>query len=492
MAQRRIEKPLARESGKHKAIALEAALEKTVAALRAAARKHGAEAVGVFVSPELSNEEMHLAARIAREGIGTNNVASLSLLCAGTESGALDASFGFTASTADRSALRAADLIVCNNADTLNDHLILGVEVLGALRAGAKLIVAGSSGDALASLATLSLDPMRGRAALLWNGAMQVLLDRAFFDRDALRRLPGGEEFLSDLRDYGAKTIAERTGVEEPKIVAAADLLAAARKVVVIHSPDRPQDQSPGDVVALANLVLLLRSKGVRADILLPHVGANGAALEVVGADPAFLAGRRPAGGLPGAKSRQELLKMLQDGRLKAAIVLGEDPMRDDKTASYFGDVDFLAVVDWCQTETAQYADIVLPASTFLESDGTRINFEGRLTRYAPAVRAPGGVPTWSLLSKLAKAFEIQGVGGTFPEIASEVDLAARSGLGGGAKFAWNTGQARDWDGAGRLKVADVRTKPSPICPPLTASEQYKRQIREVGLEHFRVQGPGA
>ena len=490
LGQRRIEQPLAREGGKHKIVSLEAALEKTVAALRSAAREHGPEAVGVFVSPELSNEEMYLAARIAREGIGTNNIGSLSLLCAGTQSGALDASFGFTASTADRSALREADMIVCNNADTLNDHLILGVEVLGALRAGAKLVVAGSSGDALSSLATLSLDPLRGRAALLWNGVMQVLLDRGLFERDAVRKLAGGEEFLGDLHDYGAKTIAQTTGVEEAKILAAAELLAAAKRVVIVHSPDRPQDQSPGDVVVLANLALLLRSKGVRTDILLPHVGANGAAVETVGADPAFLVGPRPAGGLPGAKNRQELFKMLQEGRLKAALLFGEDPMRDDKAASYFGDLDFLAVADWCHTESAEYADIVLPASTFLEGDGTRINFEGRLTRYAPAVRAPGGLPNWKLLSKLAGAFGLEGAGEAFPDIASRVERAVLAGLGEQAAFSWNTGQARDWSGAGRLNVADVRTKPSPVCPPLTVNEQYKRQVREVGGGRFRAQGP--
>ena len=488
IAQRRIEQPTIRERGKPKAVPLPDALAKIVAALKGAAEKHGPEAVGVFVSPELSNEEMFLASRIARDGIGTNNIGSLALLASGTEAGALDASLGFTASTADRSAVTSADLIVCNNVDPQNDHLILGVEIIAAVRKGASLIAAGSAAGPLASLAALSLDPMRGRAALLWNGIMQVLLDRGFFGRDAVRTLPGGEEFLSDLFDYSPQVISELTGVEAEKIIAAADRLAAAGKVAFIHGPDRTQDQSPGDAVALANLVLLLRAKGIRADLILPFAGANGAAVEVVGADPGFLAGRRPSGGRPGAKSRAELRAMLKDGRIRAALIIGEDPMRDDKIGSYFGNAEFLAAMDWCPTETTRFADVVLPGSTFLESDGTRINFEGRLTRYTQAVKPPFGAPPWEILAGLAKAFGIEGIGATFAEISSEIDRQVRAGLGDRVRFYWNTGEARDGNGFARLNIADVRTKPSPIAPALTVAERYKRQVREVGVEHYRVQ----
>ena len=489
-SRRRIERPLAREGGKHQAIPLEDALQRILAAFSVVSRKHGPEAIGVFISPELSNEELYLAARLAREGIGTNNIGSLALVCSGAESGALDASLGFTASTAPRQALRSADLIVCNNTDTQNDQLILGVEILGAVRGGARLIAASSSGDALSTLATLSLDPMRGRAALLWNGVMQVLLDRGHFAREAVLKLPGGEEFLGDLFDYGAKSISDITGVEEARIVEAAELLAAAKKVVFVHSPDRPQDQAPGDIVALANLVVLLRSKGVRADLCLPHVAANGAGAEIVGADPRFLPGRRPSGGLPGAKSRRELLAMLEEGRLKAAIIIGEDPMRDDKCASYFGNAEFLAAADWCHTETTQFADIILPGSTFLEGEGTRINFEGRLTRYARAVEPASGVPGWKLLARLAEAFGVKGIGESFAEVSAEADRAARAGLGERVKLYWNTGEERDLNLPARLRVADARTKPSRIPAPMTVAEQYKRQLRDLGAERLRPRNP--
>jgi len=484
---RRIAQPSARVAGQARPVTMADAFERAKAGLRAAVRTHGAGAVAVFVSPELANEEMHLATRIAREGLGTNNVASLSLLASGAAAGALDASFGATASTADRAALASADLVLCNNTDLQNDHLILSIGVLAALGEGAKLVVAGSAGDPLASRATLALDPLRGRSALLWNGVMQVLLDRGFFARDAVRALPGGEAFLGDVFDYSPKVIADLTGVEAGKIVAAADLVAAARRVVIIHSPDRTQDQAPGDAVALANLVLLLRDKGVRADLILPFVGANGAAVETVGADPGYLAGRVPADGLPGARNRAELLTLLKEGRLKAALVIGEDPMRDDKIASYFGNAEFLACLDWTPTETTAYADVVLPGSTFLEGGGTRVNFEGRLVRYAPALRPPSGASTADVLIGLAKAFGLADVGDTVDDVAAGLDRLVRSRLGDRVKDYWNTGEAREAAGAGRLAVADVRTKPSPIAPALTVEDHYKRQVRDVGIAHYRA-----
>ena len=166
--------------------------------------------------------------------------------------------------------------------------------------------------------------------------------------------------------------------------------------------------------------------------------------------------------------------------------------MSDDKAASYFADVEFLAAADWCQTETTRFADVVLPGSTFLESEGTRVNFEGKVIHYTEAVPPAAGIKGWEMLAKLAIAFGISEVDASFAALSARLEKTVRSSLGGKARFLWNTGEARDWDGSGNLIVGDVRTRPSPISPPLTVSEHYKRQSREVGLEHFRVQGARA
>ena len=113
----------------------------------------------------------------------------------------------------------------------------------------------------------------------------------------------------------------------------------------------------------------------------------------MTGADPAFTAGRIPAGdSFKGARSHKELRGLLEAGEIRAALIIGEDPMAWGRTGAWFGNVEFMAAMDWTDTETTRFANVVLPGSTFLETNGTRCNFEGRVARFIRAVEPPAGV----------------------------------------------------------------------------------------------------
>jgi len=483
---KRLDGPTLREGMEHRAITHGEAYERAAAGLKAAVEKYGPESVGVFLYPDVSNEEMYLAGRIAREGLGTNNITSIAVLETGGTSGALDESFGFTASTADRAALRDADLIIVNNIDPQNYFLILGTEIMDAAKSGAKLVVTGSTRQALADIADLYVDPMRGTAARLWNCITRTLIEEGHFPREAVEQVPGGKAFLASITAYDADTTCQITGVEFNKSHKAAQMIAAAKKVVIVHSPDRSRDLAPGDLQVMANLSLLIRAAGGESELILPSLAANGAGMEISGADPKFAAGRAPAKGLPGARTREELFGMLREGKIKAALVISEDPMSTDRVASYFGGVEFLAAVDWAQTETTLFADVAIPGSTFLESGGTRCNFEGKVQRFSPAVKPPAGAAGWQVLAGLAAQLGLE-VPGTVDEITADIAEAARAHLGPHLPFLWNTGEERNWDGSGRLVVADASARPFPRVPAFNAAAFYRRSVREVGLEHFRV-----
>ena len=452
--------------------------------MRRVVSKYGAGKVGVFVSPELTNEELYLASRIAREGLGTNNIASLSILGTGAESGALDESLGFTASTAGRSSIDNADLIICNNTSMEPDHLILAVRVIQAVRSGAKLIVTNSTLDPTdQKLSTLAMDPMRGRAAILWNGVMQALLDEKYFKPAAVKKIPGAAAFLKS-RDFGIDSVAALSGVEPAEIRAAAALIKAARRIVIIHSPDRVQDQASGDLETLANFVVLLRSAGVEAELLLPRMNANSAALEIMGADPSFAPGRVPSPPeAAGARSREELRALLASGELKGALIIGEDPLAWGQTGSAFQNVEFLAAMDWTSTETTRYADVVLPGSTYLETAGTRCNFEGEVVEYSEAVEPPAGASGVEVLRGLAREFALT----VDDDTTGELERIVRDKLGDLVRFYWNTGEERVAPGTMRLVATGAVVHAGSLQPPLTHSEKYKREIREVGTERYRV-----
>ncbi len=487
---RRLLKPVLREGLGHTQTTYKSAYEHVVEGLKEAVTRYGPESVAVFISPELSNEEMYMASRIAREGLGTNNIASFSLLASGMPSGALDESLGFTASTTGVESLRESDLLFCNNTDTQADQLVLSVEIQEAAKSGAKLILSKSSEDPLDVMANLKLDPIRGRGTALINGMIQLLIEDGFFERAKIESMPGGRAFLQDAHDYSLAVTAAQSGITEDRIRQGADMIKGARKMVFVHSPDRSRDHAPGDLHALSNFVLLLRSAGIDADLILAYQAGNAAGVEISGADPAFLPGRTPASGIPGAASRRELLDALSSGGIKAALVIGEDPMRHDRTAALFNAVGFLAVCDWAETETTLFANVAIPITTYLESEGTRINFEGRVLAFKAAVGAPNGIKTWHVLKNIADHLGVE-IPGVFSSISANIERLVRKHQADRLSFYWNTGQTRKWSGKGTLTVADVATLSFPGVPALTPCARYKSEIQEIGLEHYRVGSKG-
>jgi formate dehydrogenase major subunit len=473
---KRIAAPLMRSGSKRESIDMCGAQQEVVSGLLSIAGKYGADKVGVFVSPELTNEEMFLAARIAREAIGTNNIASLSLLGTGSEVSALDGILGFTASTADRSCLADADLIICNNTSLESDHLILAVDVIAAVRNGAKFIVSNSALDMTDQhLASIAMDPMRGTAAILWSGISKAMIDSGAFKAD--------KEFTATL-DAIAGAAAAVSGVDDEKIKEAAAMIAGAKNIVIIHSPDRRQDQSAGDIEALANLVVLLRSAGASAELLLPRLFSNTAGLAMTGADPSFAPGRtEPPAAAAGVRTRKELLELLEKGEIRGALVIGEDPMASGATGSWLQNIEFLAAVDWTDTETTRFADVVLPGSTFLETEGTRCNFEGRLVEFARAVEPPAGVSGREVLEGLAMEFGLKDLSDTSALLRAIVEKNAKDLL----PWYWNTGEKRDGSIKTKLAAAGHGAGKRALLPPMTHTGRYRKEIREVGTGRFRV-----
>ena len=152
----------------------------------------------------------------------------LSMLGTGSEASALDGILGFTASTADRSCIADADLIICNNTSLESDHLILAVDVIEAVRNGAKFIVSNSTLDMTDQhLASLAMDPMRGTAAILWSGISKALIDEGAVKAD--------KEFSAAIA-AAAGAAGAVSGVEDEKIKEAAEMIAAAEE-----DSDNPQ-----------------------------------------------------------------------------------------------------------------------------------------------------------------------------------------------------------------------------------------------------------
>ncbi|MBN2083383.1 FAD-dependent oxidoreductase [bacterium] len=487
--QDRVTAPLKREMGAFKRTSFEDAFQDIAVDLRQAVDRYGPEAVAVFVSPELTNEQYFLAQHIARDGLGTNNISSLSMLFTEGTPGTLTPAFGFTASTAERKVLEQADLILINNCDLKIEQLILAMKVIEALNRGAKVIAAAGVHGDLIELGTLNLEPLRGTSTLMWRGVVSELVKNGF-DRAKIEEMPGSEEYLADVDAVKMEDVVSQTGEDLDHLQYCAKLLSEANHVVVIHSPDRTEDKAPGDLPELGNLMTLLHSQGKKTDLLLPRAACNTAGLETCGAAVEFRPGRQP---VPAelrqiTPIRDTLIKRLVNGEIKAALIIGEDPMRDNRVRRYLQNLRFLAVVSDTMSETANAADIVLPGTNYLEEQGTRINFEGRLHEFKQVMTPPAGRDGWRVLCGLAGAFRLIGVCDSMDSLKDKLKKAVRAGYGEYTPFYWNTGERRDWRGPKAFqRVKLTSASPHPQAKYQTVIQRYKYDAEVIGIQNFRM-----
>ena len=154
------------------------------------------------------------------------------------------------------------------------------------------------------------------------------------------------------------------------------------------------------------------------------------------------------------------------------------------QTGHWFQNIEFLAVMDWTNTETTQCADVILPGSTYLETCGTRCNFEGKVVEFCQPVEPPAGISGREVLRALAVEFGVE----TAQDTSKEIRGIIQDKLGMMSRFYWNTGQGHNFDERKmRLVAADTGVRTNPIQPPLTHGQKYKKEIRDVGTDRFRI-----
>ena len=129
-------------------------------------------------------------------------------------------------------------------------------------------------------------------------------------------------------------------------------------------------------------------------------------------------------------------------------------------------------------------ANVVFPGSTYLETEGTRCNFEGRLIEFSRTVEPPALFSGREILAGLAKAFGVDLTDDISGEIRNVVEKNLDEVL---IPFCWNTGQPRTSFPKEEFIKAQIVTRPGSIPPPLTQYEDYKREIISVGTKHYKV-----
>jgi len=453
----RLTTPLIRRDGKLEPASWEEALETVASRFLEIRERHGAEALAGLASAKCTNEENYLFQKLVRSVLGTNNVDHCARLCHSSTVAGLAQAFGSGAMTNSIDELEHADCILVTGSNTTEAHPVIALRIKDAVKRGATLIVADPREIGLTSYAGIHLRQRSGTDVALFSAMMQVILGEGLADEGFVReRTEGLDDFREVVTEYTPENVEALTGVPAADIRAAARAFAGAKNASIVYSMGITQHTTGVDnVLSLANLAMLTGNLGRPFTGVNPLRGQNNVQGACdMGALPNVLPGYQAVtddalrsrfekawgAELSGeiGMTAVEIVHAAGEGEIKGLYVMGENPALSDpnsnRTREALQATEFLVVQDAFVSETAEYADVVLPAATFAEKNGTFTNTERRVQRVQKAVPPPGEARAdWEILCDLSTAM---GSPMTY-EHPSEImgELAALTPIYGGMSY---------------------------------------------------------
>ncbi len=312
--------------------------------------------------------------------------------------------------------------------NTTEAHPVIGFEIKRAVRRGTKLIVANPREIELARRADIYLQHRPGSDVALLMGMCRVIVDEDLLDRDFIsERCENLDAFKESLSDFDLNTVERITDVPKEKIAAAARIYATNHPAAIFYAMGITQHSHGTDnVIAVANLAMLTGNVGQPGSGVNPLRGQNNVQGACdMGALPNVYPGYQAVASesmkekfeagwsclLPAAQAGLTVTEMFEaahKGQIKAMYVMGENPVLTEPEAKHAIEalrrLELLVVQDFFLTETAQYAHIVLPSTTFAEKDGTFTNTERRVQRVRKAIEPIGNSrPDWWIISQIGQ-----------------------------------------------------------------------------------------
>ena len=430
---------------------VDTAVKEVAARLSAIRDEHGPDAIALYVSGQMSIEAQYLANKLAKGYLRTQWIESNSRLCMASAGTGYKQSLGADGPPGSYDDLDTADLFLVVGANMADCHPILYLRMMDRVRDGAKLVVVDPRRTATAAKADIFLPVRPGSDLALLNGLLRLVRDAGGVDTDFVTAYTEGWEPLNALLDeYPADQVADITGVDEKDLRAVANLICDAPNWVSLWTMGLNQStHGTWNTNALCNLHLATGAicrpgagpfsltgqpnamGGREMGYMGPGLPGQRSALDP--ADRAFVEDRW---GLQPGTIRTEagtgtidMYRRMADGEIRASWIICTNPVASvSNRASVIAGLkraELVVVQDaFVGVETAEYADVVLPAALWAEADGVMVNSERTLTHCAPALAPPGkALPDWQLICRVATAmgypgFEFASAAEVFAELA--------------------------------------------------------------------------
>ena len=393
----------------------EEALSLTAQQILRLRNEHSPRALGALSSAKCTNEDNYAFMRMVRGAFGTNSVDHCTRLCHSTSVAAMNRALNTAAASGSMREIEdATDVIFIAGANTTESHPVFGALIKRAVARGAKLIVADVRKVELAELADIHLQMYPGSDVALFNTMLHHIIEAGLTDPEFIRdRTREFAKVEAAVRPYTLEIGEKITGIPRDLIRRAAEMYARGPRTSTLWAMGLTQHATGTDIVAsLLNLLLACGMIGKWGAQMMPIRGQNNVqGASDVGAIPFAYTDYRAVGqpanraeyakawGVPAESLSLEDGMMVtemtrDDSPIRGLYVMGENPVISDPNIAHAENwvrgLEFLAVQDLFLTETARWADVVLPASSFAEKTGTYVNTERRIQLAEAALDPPG------------------------------------------------------------------------------------------------------
>ncbi len=396
---------------------------------------YGPDSIGGITSSRCTNEETYLVQKLVRAGFGNNNVDTCARVCHSPTGYGLKTTLGTSAGTQDFDSIEETDVVVVLGANPTDAHPVFASRMKRRLREGARLIVIDPRRIDLVKSAHVEADyhlPLRpGTNVAVINAMAHVvvtegLVDEAFVtQRCDLAAFNRWREFIQDPR-HAPEAVESVTGVPAADLRAAARLYATGGNAAIYYGLGVTEhSQGSTMVMGMANLAMATGNLGRDGVGINPLRGQNNVQGSCdMGSFPHEFPGYRHvselsvrsvfeeawAVGLKGDPGLRipNMLDAAVDGTFKGLYIQGEDIAQSDPNTKHvtagLAAMECVVIQDLFLNETASYAHVFLPGSSFLEKDGTFTNAERRIGRVRKAIPPMAGYADWEVTIALAKA----------------------------------------------------------------------------------------
>ena len=421
----RLTTPLIKENGEFREASWDEALDLVANKLKEVSDEDPNQ-VGFYACARSPNENIYITQKLARVACGTQNVDHCARICHGPTVAGLATAFGSGAMTNGFDSIKEADVIFCIGSNSMEAHPLFGRKIIQAKKNGAKLIVADPRFTPTAKLADDYIEFKTGTDVALLNGMMKIIIDNDLHDKEFIeKRTDGFEEMKEVVMKYDVETVADITEATVEQITNAALDYGKADKAAIVYSLGITEHSHGADnVMSCANLAMLTGNIGREGTGVNPLRGQNNVQGACdMGALPTDYVGYQKVSdqittdyfneyygtNLPAEPGLTlvEMMNAAHAGDLKVLYIHGEDPVLSDAdithTKESLANLEMLVVQDLFMTDTAQCADVILPAAGWGEQEGTFTNGERRVQCLHKAQEPPEGARVdWKIMEEIA------------------------------------------------------------------------------------------